>query len=419
MESATVTRTTKVDAIPVSQGLKKPIRVLYFDHTAMLGGGEIALLNLIRYLDRQRVTPIVVLCAEGPLADRLRNICEVHVLPLPERARNTRKDSLGWSSLLKLRDIATIVLCSIRLAGFVVKHDMSLIHTNSLKADIIGGLAGRLALRPVVWHVRDRIESDYLPESVVRAFRFLARLLPSYVVANSQAVLKTLHLKQSRSQTAIPSGIDLATRSRVVHDATVVDSERAEKTHHPAPVVALVGRICPWKGQHIFLRAAASVHRRFPRAQFKIVGAALFGEGHYEAEVRQLCTELGLDAAVEFTGFRSDIPRLIPQFDVVVHASTTGEPFGQVIIEGMAACKPVVATNGGGVPEIVVNNETGLLVAMGDADAMAEAICTLLSDPGMARRMGLQGFMRVKEFFTIEHTVQKVYAVYHQLLETR
>ena len=204
-----------------------------------------------------------------------------------------------------------------------------------------------------------------------------------------------------------------------MHDATVIDPERPAETHGPNPVIALIGRICPWKGQHIFLRAAASVHRRFPSAQFKIVGAPLFGEEQYEAEVRRLCTELGLDAAVEFTGFCPDIPRLIPELDVVVHASTTGEPFGQVIIEGMAACKPVVATNGGGVPEIVVNNETGLLVAMGDADAMAEAICKLLADPVMARRMGLQGFMRVKECFTIEHTVQKVHAVYRQLLETR
>ena len=94
-----------------------------------------------------------------------------------------------------------------------------------------------------------------------------------------------------------------------MHDETAVGPERGAKTHGPNPVVALfIGRICPWKGQHIFLRAAASVHRHFPSARFKIVGAALFGEEQYEAEVRQLCTELGLDAAVEFTGFCSDIP---------------------------------------------------------------------------------------------------------------
>jgi glycosyltransferase involved in cell wall biosynthesis len=406
------------DAAPAPENLDRPLRVLYFDHTAMLSGGEIALFNLVRYLDRRRITPIVVLCSEGPLADRLREFCEVHTLPLSERVRTRRKDSLGWGSLLKLQDVGAVLACSFRLARFAVKHDVRLIHTNSLKADIIGGLAGRLARRPVIWHVRDRIESDYLPKSTTRAFRLLAAFLPSYVIANSEAVLKTLRLKQSRFQSAIPSGIDLAGRYRVVHDSTIVGSApAADNGTAKQHVIALIGRICPWKGQHIFLRAAAMVRRRFPNTKFKIIGAPLFGEEEYETEIRRLSAELNIDDVVEFTGFCSNIPGIIAGLDLVVHASTTGEPFGQVIVEGMAACKPVVATNGGGVPEIVVDNVTGFLVPMGDVSAMADAICKIVEDPVMARRMGLQGFMRVRKLFTIESTVQKVEAVYRQILE--
>jgi glycosyltransferase involved in cell wall biosynthesis len=419
MKTAALDQTAMANAMPVSEDSNRPFRVLYFDHTAMLGGGEIALLNLIRYLDRKRITPVVVLCSEGPLAWRLRNICEVHILSLPDRVRNTRKDSLSWRSVLKLREIASTVSCSIRLARFALKKDINLIHTNSLKADIIGGIAGRLARRPVVWHVRDRIESDYLPKSIVRAFRFLCGFLPSYVIANSQAVLRTLHLKRSRPQTSIPSGIDLSERSGLADDAAVVHREPVANAGSEQQIIALIGRICPWKGQHIFLQAAAAVRQSFPSARFKIVGAALFGEEQYEAEIRRLCTDLDLDSAVEFTGFCPDIAGLIAELDLVVHASTTGEPFGQVIVEAMAAAKPVIATNGGGVPEIVVDTVTGFLVPMGDARAMAEAICKVLSDPSMACRMGLRGFRRVQECFSIENTVQKVEAVYRRVLEAR
>ena len=403
--------------MPASEYPHRPCRVLYFDHTAILSGGEIALLNLIRHMDRRVVTPIVVLCSDGPLAEELRDACEVHVIPLPKGIRNKRKDGLGWKSVLKLRDIVALGLYSFRLAKFAVEHDVNLIHTNSLKADIIGGVAARVAGRPVVWHVHDRIEQDYLPKPMVRAFRFLCGILPSYVITNSRAVLDTLHLKRSCQQASIPPGVDLRQISKCTDDALASRLVANENTDYQ--VIALVGRICPWKGQHIFLRAAAMVLDRFPNARFKIVGAALFGEEKYEAEVRRLCSDLGLDKAVEFTGFCRNIPKLLSSVDLVVHASTIAEPFGQVIVEGMAAAKPIVATKGGGVPEIVIDNVTGLLVPMGDTTAIAHAICKVLADPSMARRMGLRGRDRVHDHFSIESTALQVEAVYRQVLGTR
>ncbi len=99
-----------------------------------------------------------------------------------------------------------------------------------------------------------------------------------------------------------------------------------------------------------------------------------------------------------------------------MHASTKGEPFGQVIIEGMAAGKPVVATNGGGVPEIVENGRTGILVPMADVEAMAAAICQILSAPVRGHAMGMRARQRVADRFTIEQTAHRVEAVYAELL---
>ena len=103
----------------------------------------------------------------------------------------------------------------------------------------------------------------------------------------------------------------------------------------------------------------------------------------------------------------------------MAHASTTGEPFGQVIIEGMAAGKPLIATNGGALPEIVVPGETGYLVAMGSAEAMAAALERLLAAPALARTMGQAGRQRVERLFTIGHTARKMELVYDLLFAHR
>jgi len=427
-----------------------PRRVLFIDHTAMLGGGEIALLNLVTHLNPSRYTPVVLLLQDGPLHAKLNQAgVETHIYSVASSVLSARKDTLGVKTLLQARDVFRALIAVLGIARRIHALHVDLIHTNSLKADIMGGLAARLCRKPVIWHVRDRIDSDYLPGVVVKTFRRLSKLIPGWVIANSGATLNTLQ-RNARSSAAIPSGFaldplweqpplppprqlrdgdTLGGRAvvRVVHDGTLALAESPSPRPFPGPApsgaggsacprVALVGRITRWKGQHIFLQAAAWVHRIFPDARFQIVGAALFDERDYEAEIRATADELNAASYVEFLGFVGNIPELMAGIDMLVHASITGEPFGQVLIEAMAAGKPVVATNGGGVPEIVVHGETGLLVPMGDAAAMADAICRLLADPPRARKMGDRGRQRVLGHFTIEHTVDKVQTVYDELL---
>ncbi len=377
--------------------------ILFFGHTAKLGGGEIALLNLVQQLDRTAFNPLVLLAAEGPLREKLLSArIETYVLPLAAGIVETRKDSLGGRSLLRIGALWHALLYVVRLAGFIRRHRIDLVHTNSLKADLLGGVSARLAGVPVLWHVRDRIEADYLPPRVVQAFRWLCRWLPTYLIANSQATLDTLKL----------NGVNAA----VVHDGFPGDLDGGMAPDPRAPTIGLVGRITSWKGQHVFIEAAAAVRQRFPHARFQIIGSAMFGEDAYEARIRAIVRDLGLDDCVEFTGFRADVQQLIGRLTILIHASTTGEPFGQVVIEGMAAGKPVVATNGGGIPEIVVDGRTGLLVPMGEAQPMADALVRLLSEPALAKAMGEAGRQRVAENFTIQHTARKVEAIYHALL---
>lgn len=379
-------------------------RILFFDHTAKLGGGEIALLQMLECLNRQEFFPVVVLAAEGPLVGMLREAgIETHVLPLAAEIGEVRKDSLGGGSLLRIRQAALALRYCFELAGFIRRARIDLVHTNSLKADLLGGVASRLARVPVLWHVRDRIDTDYLPKPVVLVFRKLCRWLPKAIVANSRATLGTLKL---------PAG-----KGFVVHDGIPAGFVPGGEKAPGPPLIALVGRITEWKGQHIFIEAAARVHALFPEARFQIIGSAMFGEEEYERKIRAMVANRGLEECFEFTGFRTDVPKLIEALDILVHASITGEPFGQVVIEGMAAAKPVVATNGGGVPEIVCDGETGLLVPMGDAAAMASAIGELLSNPADGLAMGRAGRQRVLDHFTAHHTAGKMEGIYRQILD--
>ena len=224
-------------------------KVLLFDHTAALGGGEIALINLVRHLDRTKVEPVVILGSDGPLAEHLRPLVETHVMPLSRSVATQRKDGLGIRTLFRFRDVVAVLAYVRRLARFIREHDVQLVHTNSLKADIVGGIAARLSSRPVVWHVRDRIEDDYLPASVARIFRLLCRAVPTYVIANSAATLRTLHLGQAARSTAIPSGVELQGWAAVVHDGTSTDVPPSKTRTTAGPFrVGLIGRISPGKG---------------------------------------------------------------------------------------------------------------------------------------------------------------------------
>jgi glycosyltransferase involved in cell wall biosynthesis len=381
-------------------------RVLLFDHVATLSGGEIALFNLISHLDRNQFDPVVLLGEEGPLATKLRPFVEVHILPMHDDISRARKDSLGRSSLMKVKVAYFIAVYIRRLARFLRTQKIEIVHSNSLKSDVLAGFACRITRTPLIWHVRDRIAEDYLPSVVAKIFRRLTRWVPDYVIANSHATADTLAWGR-------PSDYE-SRRINVIHDGT--DTAKfapcAERCTEGRSVVGIVGRISPWKGQDVFLRAAYQVIQKHPTTRFRIIGSAMFGETQYEADLRRICSELELQNAVEFTGFCEDTASAICELDVLVHASTCPEPFGQVIIEGMAAGKPVIASRAGGVMEIVEHGRTGLLVEMGDANGVANAISQLLSDPAAAGKLAKQGRERILEHFTIQRTAREVSDLY-------
>jgi glycosyltransferase involved in cell wall biosynthesis len=139
----------------------------------------------------------------------------------------------------------------------------------------------------------------------------------------------------------------------------------------------------------------------------------MFGEDEYEAELKRIAAPLG--DSVQFLGFRSDVPAVLRDLDIFVHASTTPEPFGQVVIEAMAEGVPVIASDGGGVREIVEHGVSGLRTPMGDAAGLADAIEQLLADPARGNRLARAAHERVRTHFTASQNARKIEAVYDDL----
>lgn len=379
---------------------RKP-RVLFLDHCAELSGGELALVRTVSALVDVNVH--VLLAQEGPLVANLhRAKISVEVLPMGTEALEVRRDSVRLRALsgsTVFRSAAYVI----RLARRIRQLQPDIVHTNSLKAALYGGFAARLAGVPVVWHVRDRISAEYLPAQAVRLVRALSVRVPHAVIVNSHSTLETL-TRRGVATHVIPSPV-----GREFFD---VPRQRARE---PGVLrFGVVGRLAPWKGQHLFLEAMAQAFGDGTE-ELVVVGSALFGETAYEAELVQLARQLCLEDRTHFAGFRNDIPAELARLDVVVHSSTIPEPFGLVVVEAMAMGLPVVAPDAGGPSEVIEDGVTGLLYPIGNVAALAKTLRRLSEDPELRKRLGAAAQDRAKDF-SADSVAGRVMDVYTQVL---
>lgn len=375
-------------------------KILLLDHAEALGGAENSLLLLLKHLDPSRWSPTLA-CSGGPLLERARGLgVPVFTVPMP-RLRRSPHLLQDWLSGARA------------IAALAQQAGAELVYTNTVRSTVYGALAARLVGLPLIWHMRD----FWLSESQPRypwADALGKRLLcpaATRVLTNSHAVAANLPCRQK--VTVVHNGIE-AERFDPAMDGQPFRQQHSIPGH--APLVGMVGRLRPWKGQDRFLRAMARVLAQVPEAWFAIIGGAIFEiTDGYTERLRTLSTDLGLNGRVIFTGHMEDVRPALAALDVFVHPGDP-EPFGLVNIEAMAMGKPVIAFDHGALPEIVADTETGILVAPGDEAALAAAVMTLLGDSVSRHSMGRAGRLRVESRFTAEHMAAQVEAVLREVL---
>ena len=356
--------------------------ILHTEASIGFGGQELRIVAEARWLLDHGWDALVAAQPGSPLLDETRR---VGVPAVPVRMRR----ALDFPALAGLRRL-------------IADRRVALVHTHSSIDSWLGGLAGRSRRRPVV---RSRHVTIAIPRRRALVYRLAHRVITSGEAAGR--VVAAAGVPAARI-VAIPPGIDTTRFHPGVSGASV----RRELGLNTAPVVGLVANIRGSKGHNVFLEAARGVLSAQPGARFLIVG-----DGIGFDDVKRRVGALGLEHAVQMTGFRRDIPEVMAALDVLVLPSIRSEAASQVIPQALAVGTPVVATTVGGSGELVRDGETGRLVPPGDAPALAAAILAALADPTRARAQARRGQALVQQRHSLDAAMARTTAVYEELLK--
>lgn len=380
--------------------------VLFVHSNSELYGADFILLQVVLAV-KDQVEPIVALPCEGVLAERLR-AKGVRVVITREsvlRRVNFKPHKLPRFFWNLLRD-------TVALARIIRKENVRLVYSNTA-AVLAGARAAKKCRIPNLYHIHEIITD---PPWMAKAVARMVLKHSCAVIAVSQAVREQL-LRYSCSGDppveVIHNGID-ASCFDPVGDVMKI---RRELGAGPENVLyGVIGRIHPWKGQSYFVESARLVADVCPRARFVIVGGTFPGYEHLVEELHKQIYRLGLRDRCRVLPHRTDIPQIMRALDVFVLPSTLPDPLPTVVLEAMAAERPVVATAHGGALEMVLHGDTGLLAPHQDVCAFSEALLALADDAAMRRRMGAEGRARLLQHFSKERFISDIRNYFSGLL---
>lgn len=307
------------------------------------------------------------------------------------------------------------LVSTFKIYFLIRKHRFDVVHTHTSKAGIIGRAAAKLAGVPVIVHTpHGHIFHSYFGPIKTKLFYTLEVIFAGFCdkIITLTDKCKEEHIKlgiaNPQKFSTIHSGISLERFRERSFDINKIKAD----LNIPAAskVVGTVARLEPIKGVNFFIDSMQEIAKSYPDAYFLIVG-----DGRQRKILEAKVRELGLEEKVVFTGIRDDVPELISAMDVFVLPSLN-EGMGRVLVEAGLLSKPIVATRVSGIPELVQDNATGILVEPANPQALAAGIIELLSDPQKARTMGDNARLRMAEHFSAEKMVDKIDALYKELL---
>jgi glycosyltransferase involved in cell wall biosynthesis len=382
-------------------------RVMYLENGLGFGGAVISLRTFLQHADTDRFAPLVIHSLNDERFQSFDGLGQRFFASPISFGSNI----FGYVARRLNLDVLEYAW---RLRRLILENSVDLVYLNN---DIFSNLAGIIAAKasgvPSILHER----------GIPHARSGLAQLVakwPNRYLAISGAVRSALlrYGVLPESIRMVPEGLDLSLYKLLDQTALTAVRRSIGIDDEHVPLVVMAGMVMPWKGQHVLLAAAREVLKTTPNARFVIVGEAPSGAERYAKELAGMRFGYSVEDAVTFVGYRDDIPAVMQAADVVVHASTSPEPFGRVVIEGMVMEAVVIATAIGAPPEIIEDGVSGFLVPPSDPHALAEKIVVTLRDDALRKRIGRRAREVVIERYAISRHVGLIEAVFEEVLGT-
>ena len=300
------------------------------------------------------------------------------------------------------------------LMWLIFKEKPDIVHTHSSKAGILGRVAAKISFVPNIIHTpHGHVFYGYFGPFTSNIFLWVEKILSRFtdhMVALTDGEMDDyikLSVYSPEKLLKIHSGVDV---KQFMHsNGNMVKKRRSLGLDQNGNVLGFVGWLLPIKGPEYLLKAMEYIWQEYPETSLVFVG-----KGDLAMDLRAQALQVSANGRIKFLGWREDIDEIMPVFDMLVLPSLN-EGMGRVLVEAMAAGKPVVASRVGGIPDLVRDGETGYLVPPADEKALADGIKKLLDDPGKAWEMGQQG-RKLCQQFSLEAMIKKLDDLYSVLI---
>lgn len=364
----------------------------------MYGASKIFLLTAKTLVDRG-VQVFAVLSEEGPLVSALKELgVEVWTIRLGILRRKY------FNPIGIFNRIWVLNTAKRKVEQLILEKDIDTVYSNTA-AVLLGSLVLKKKKVRHVWHLHEIVEN---PKWFTSAMKKIVHASADKIVVVSKAVEDNWKLAdQDTKLVRIYNGIE--------YDAYLAPGKSLrEELNIPeeACVVGMIGRVSAWKGQEYFLEIAEQLNKKFINLFFIMVGDAFPGGEYLYKNIKNKITEKRLESKVINLGFRTDIPDILSTLDVFILPSILPDPFPTVILEAMAAGKPIVATGHGGAKEMVVEESGGYLIPWDNAEEAASMIAPLIDDPNLRYQMGSYNRNRVLKNFSLTSFQENIVTVF-------
>jgi glycosyltransferase involved in cell wall biosynthesis len=384
--------------------IKTMIKILHIHTLPIISGSGINTFLSMKGIKNDDISMSLACAPGGPLLDLVRD-AGMEVITFPQMVQ----------PVAPLKDITA----AINLYKHIKKNEYHIVHTHNSKAGFIGRLAAKLAGVPVIIHtVHGFAFHDQEPLWRRILFRNLERRASTWcdrMIFISQPLIDWAFKEKITppgKTVKIYSGIELG-RFQPVSDEEKKQARIRWGIDSDDPVAGIVSKLWDGKGHKVLIKAFKELTKDLKKAKLFIVG-----EGYLEDELRSYAEEMGISKSIVFTGFESNVSKVMACFDISVLPSFF-EGMGRVLLEAMAMKIPVVASNVGGIPDLVKDNKNGILVNPGDPSELAKAMKKLLTNSEMSISMGENGYQRATETFSAESMSEKILSVYKECLKEK